>query len=147
MGTRCSVRRKLCRSLKPSRKTTPGIDKFSCDIWSFTGSPGGKIINTGWVKDTAGQYYSTRAYIRHFLNNSHHNTGHINPGFSKLGCVEAHLDSWKGSLVKKYVATKPKDAIELFLVIEFDGGNFCAHIEWEEDVSWLKTTFVGQLLI
>ncbi|KAB5593561.1 hypothetical protein CTheo_3027 [Ceratobasidium theobromae] len=112
MGTRCSVRRKLCRSLKPSRKTTPGIDKFSCDIWSFTGSPGGKIINTGWVKDTA---------------------GHINPGFSKLGCVEAHLDSWKGSLVKKYVATKPKDAIELFLVIEFDGGNFCAHIEWEED--------------
>ncbi|KAB5593560.1 hypothetical protein CTheo_3026 [Ceratobasidium theobromae] len=106
-----SVRRRLIRSLKPPRRTTARNVELKCDIWAFIGSSESKDANAGWAKDEDGQ---------------------VNPGFCKLCRVEAKINHWEGPLARKYAKTRPADAIELFLVIEFDDWHIRAYIEWKE---------------
>lgn len=110
-GTDSCIRHKIVRSLRSSQKTTSGLERVKYDIWAFEGGSESGIINTGWAKDRNGE---------------------TNPGFRKLCHLEADLSDWKGTLVRKYSNTKPKLALEIFLVIRFDGLHLSANIEWEE---------------
>ncbi|CAE6466428.1 unnamed protein product [Rhizoctonia solani] len=115
-----SFRRKIVRSLGPSREDSLGIRRFKCDIWGFTRSVGTEDKNTGWVKGKDGQ---------------------INVGFRKLCRVEAELRDWTGVLTQKYTRSKPKDAIELDVIIEASGRCYRAYIEWKEGENRRQSEF------
>ncbi|CCO36664.1 hypothetical protein BN14_10806 [Rhizoctonia solani AG-1 IB] len=108
-----SFRRKLVRTLKRSRGSTLTTQVFKCDIWGHTINKGAEGENTNWAKDEKGRCQ-------------------INEGFRKLCRVEVEVGDWMGTLTQKYVRNKPKDSIELDLVIEQDELCYRAYIEWKE---------------
>lgn len=130
------MRRRLIRSLKPPRRTTARNVELKCDIWAFIGSSESKDANAGWAKDEDGQlHYTYCIRFPHVCDRLFDPVGQVNPGFCKLCRVEAKINHWEGPLARKYAKTRPADAIELFLVIEFDDWHIRAYIEWKEGVS------------
>ncbi|KAG9095983.1 hypothetical protein FS749_009312 [Ceratobasidium sp. UAMH 11750] len=102
------VRRRMVRSLNPSRDITKGSGKYVCHLWSFDGN---ENENSGWAKDQK---------------------EHVNKGFRKVCHVEAEFARYNGALTRKYKGKGSKDALEMFLVIGVSGLQLEAHIEWNE---------------
>jgi hypothetical protein len=131
-----SFRRKLVRTLKRSRGSTLTTQVFKCDIWGHTINKGAEGENTNWAKDEKGRCMRRMSYVTPLTSVA----GQINEGFRKLCRVEVEVGDWMGTLTQKYVRNKPKDSIELDLVIEQDELCYRAYIEWKEGVSLLKRT-------
>ncbi|KAG9078586.1 hypothetical protein FRC06_008297, partial [Ceratobasidium sp. 370] len=102
------VRRRIVKSLNPSRDLAKGFGKYVCDLWSFGG---GADEPPSWAKDK---------------------NGGVNEGFQKICRVEADLTGYSGALTRKYRNTRPRDALEAFLVISQNDFRYEAHIEWAE---------------
>ncbi|CAE6435652.1 unnamed protein product [Rhizoctonia solani] len=107
-----NLRRRLVRTLKGSRGTSPGTQIFRCDIWGYMGSLGAEGENASWAKDE---------------------NGRINKGFRNLCRIEVDLGVWSGTLTQKYTRNKPRDAVEFDLVIEPSESCYHAYIEWKEE--------------
>ncbi|KAG9095290.1 hypothetical protein FRC06_009952 [Ceratobasidium sp. 370] len=112
------VRRRMVRSLNPSRDLTKGPGKYICYLWSFDGK---EKENSGWAKNRKGNVACMPECV--------------NKGFRKVCRVEAEFTEYNGTLTRKYKGKRSKDALEMFLVIGVSGLQLEAHIEWDEKVS------------
>lgn len=65
-------------------------------------------------------------------------TGGINSGFERLCRVETDLSGLGGVIVRKQGVNGPYDDIQLEIVIQLGGTELCAHMEFIENVSFMR---------